>query len=709
MAPDYDDRERKELISEVKFGLNLLVVVFKNYALYPESNHIRRSSLDKFHHWLSAFLAEHERLFLVVGKDTLFFLGEPVLYDKPGEPALITPLFRDGVQWVEFIEGLEAEELETFVILLGRFRTLKEEAEDDLVTAMWEAAFSHINYKTAEEFWDLDPLIDLSTLKVVGEETPDGAWGGSGALGGGTGGGGVGNSEFGGLGGGVGGGVGAGLATGTAFGEEAAPGQAADVRSSSGRTPGEGSGPGSSDDSVGFQGGGQGPGQVVTLSAQAIAGEVDQLTALPVSSRAKPISALFAFADGDEETSSPAGVPAARRSDGGVLTGDDEAARSQEAVRLAIGLVTGRDEFFKFSREEKEALKTLIAIEETRNTTKDSLEVILIVFKNLRGAVDRGPILDFVAQEMILVLAQGKIYQVRVFIEKLKALASAGDPWMNALFDELMIKTATAEVLAALAPVWRIKNPPEAALAELKRLLLLLAPETARFLTPVLSQIIDQQLENTLLEVIAVKVIQLGGNPIEMLRPMKAVSIAGLIAHFHGPTPPVPTALMLALTKHESPLVREAAAQALLNDNPDNIRYLFHFIEDRNQALHHWFCALLGRRRNPLCEKHLSDYLEDHQTRGKEQDRARLLDCYRALGRCASAEIIPFLETILTRKTWKSFLGLDGSVHRLGAAVALMLLPEGWGAGSIIRRASLSPFRAIRQAVKEAEKEVNAN
>ena len=706
MNQDYDI-EQAQMIADVKFGLNLLVVVFKNYALYPESNNIRRSSLEKFYQWLSQFLSDHESLFLLVGKDSLFFQGEAVLRDKPEEPALIFPLFRDGVQWIEFVEGLTAGELESFVILLGRFRILKEEAEDDLVTAMWEAAFTSINYKTADEFWDLDPLIDISNLQVMREESPEGAWGSGGSFGGGAGGGGVGSGDYSGIGGGTGGGVGAGVAAGTAIGAEGA--QTADKPGlgSQGQSQNQGREQGGSEGLGSLGGGGRGDGKVITLSAHALRGEADQLTLNLGAAKAKPISALFAFADGTEDDAPlPAGQAAGPAGGGAVMAGADDAARTQEAIKLAAGLASGRRDFFKFSREEKEALKTLIAIEETRNSTKDSLEVILVVLKNLRGAVDRTPILDFVVEEMCLVLSQGKIYQIRVFIEKVKALAAAGDPWMGELAESLMARTAVPEVLEALKPVWRIKNPAEAALTELKRFLLLLAPEAVRHLTPVLAPAIDPRLEEALLDVIAVKLIQLGGNPLELVRKMKAASIVGLVGRFHGPTPPIPTSLLLGLTKHEAPVVREAAAQAILNDHPDNIRYLFHLIDDPADGLSRWLCHQLGRRRNPLAEKLLFDYLEDAYLEGREQNRERLLDCYRALGQCASPDVIPFLEEILMKRAWRSFFGLEASPHRLGAAMALILLPGEWGAGAVLKKAAQSPFRALRQVVQTAEEEL---
>jgi hypothetical protein len=96
----------------------------------------------------------------------LLFQGNAVLSEKPGESTITFPFFRDGVQWVEFSDGLAEAEMMHLLELLTRFRMLKEEAEDDLVTAMWGAEFQHIKYKTANEFWDIDPVTEIAALKV---------------------------------------------------------------------------------------------------------------------------------------------------------------------------------------------------------------------------------------------------------------------------------------------------------------------------------------------------------------------------------------------------------------------------------------------------------------------------------------------------------------------------------------------------------------
>jgi len=52
---------------------------------------------------------------------------------------------------------------------------LQEEAEGDLVTALWEMDFPHLQYSATDVLWKAETLADFSTLKVTDSETPDAA------------------------------------------------------------------------------------------------------------------------------------------------------------------------------------------------------------------------------------------------------------------------------------------------------------------------------------------------------------------------------------------------------------------------------------------------------------------------------------------------------------------------------------------------------
>jgi hypothetical protein len=162
-----DISRERDIAEEVRSGLQLFVVAVKNCALYPENSKIRRASLEKVQEWFAKFLDDHESLKLFVDMDSFLFQGIQVFQEKPGESAIVFPYFRDGVQWIEFQEGMEPMELAVLIDNMNRFRMLKEEDEDDLVTSLWEADLQNIKYKTANEFWEIDPVTEIASFTVA--------------------------------------------------------------------------------------------------------------------------------------------------------------------------------------------------------------------------------------------------------------------------------------------------------------------------------------------------------------------------------------------------------------------------------------------------------------------------------------------------------------------------------------------------------------
>ncbi|MDR1109470.1 MAG: hypothetical protein LBP92_01945 [Deltaproteobacteria bacterium] len=155
-----------ELVSQLTSGMQIFAVAIKNIGLYPANSNIRKESLEKLFKWLGPFVDEHESVRLFIDPDTLVFQGQIVHKDKGGDTGLFFPLFRDGLQWLEFLDGLTMRELENFIILINSFRILKEDDENDIVTAMWEAEFEGIRYKTANEYWDIDPMTEIAALSA---------------------------------------------------------------------------------------------------------------------------------------------------------------------------------------------------------------------------------------------------------------------------------------------------------------------------------------------------------------------------------------------------------------------------------------------------------------------------------------------------------------------------------------------------------------
>jgi hypothetical protein len=142
--------------------LTSLQLARKNFSLYPEDHVNCSRALEQFWLQLDRYLQAHGNLRLELEKDRLLFQEEVILSEPPEEGNLPFTLFRDGIQWLEFQGGIDSDEVEEFLRILNRYRILADEPEGDLVTALWEARFPHIQYHVADFFWGAEPDIKLT-------------------------------------------------------------------------------------------------------------------------------------------------------------------------------------------------------------------------------------------------------------------------------------------------------------------------------------------------------------------------------------------------------------------------------------------------------------------------------------------------------------------------------------------------------------------
>lgn len=134
----------------------------KNYSLYPEDHSICINTFEQFQGQIEKFLQTYNSLKLEVQKDRLLFNGEVIHADKLEEGTLSFTLFRDGIRWVEFKIGIESAEIKEFLRILNTYKTLPEEPEGDLVTALWEAKLPHIKYDVADISWEAESEMNFT-------------------------------------------------------------------------------------------------------------------------------------------------------------------------------------------------------------------------------------------------------------------------------------------------------------------------------------------------------------------------------------------------------------------------------------------------------------------------------------------------------------------------------------------------------------------
>lgn len=127
-----------------------LLVAAKNISLYPQGHVMTAKFAGKAHQALSSYLVSYGYLRIEIEKDRVLAQGEEIFTGPFEEGTLPFILFRDGIRWIEFIEGLEAEEVAEFLKILQQFSSLADEPEGDFATGIWGMKFPHIQYEVAD-------------------------------------------------------------------------------------------------------------------------------------------------------------------------------------------------------------------------------------------------------------------------------------------------------------------------------------------------------------------------------------------------------------------------------------------------------------------------------------------------------------------------------------------------------------------------------
>ena len=168
---DFQDQgQTAQELQAVKGVISSFIMAVKNYSMYPETHVTCQNSLQAAKSRIDAFIENYGDLRFDVEKDRLLFQSEMVQQDDPRTVKLAFPLFRDGIQWLEFKQGLELWEISGFLKIHNQYGILQEEAKGDLVTALWEMDFPHLQYAAMDVLWKAETVSDFSTFRVTDDE-----------------------------------------------------------------------------------------------------------------------------------------------------------------------------------------------------------------------------------------------------------------------------------------------------------------------------------------------------------------------------------------------------------------------------------------------------------------------------------------------------------------------------------------------------------
>jgi len=138
----------------------------KNYSLYPKTHTISENLVSGLKNILTNIFQTSPDLKLDIEKERICYKGIEVYQRNGGEDYLITPFFRDGIIWIEFRKGITTAELSFLLSMLNEYRTLPDESEGDLVTALWKKNLPHIHYEAEDVFWETAPRLDFSHFRT---------------------------------------------------------------------------------------------------------------------------------------------------------------------------------------------------------------------------------------------------------------------------------------------------------------------------------------------------------------------------------------------------------------------------------------------------------------------------------------------------------------------------------------------------------------
>jgi hypothetical protein len=166
-------RKTTQKLQMVKGVIGLLFMAAKNHTMYPENHAIYQESLHAVVSRLDPFLKKYGDFRFDVEKDRVLFEDETVYQDDHKRDKLAYPLFRDGIQWMEFQAGIEPWEISDCIKILYQYRMLQEEPKGDLVTALWEKDLPHVQYAAMDVLWKAETVKDFSTFNLTGDEKQD--------------------------------------------------------------------------------------------------------------------------------------------------------------------------------------------------------------------------------------------------------------------------------------------------------------------------------------------------------------------------------------------------------------------------------------------------------------------------------------------------------------------------------------------------------
>jgi len=155
-----DDKEfNEEEVKSAKEILQSLAKTAKTLKIYLSNNPIHKKFIEELVDRLQAHLLNFGPLRLRVRQFELY-CSDQVVYENINRiESIAFKLFIDGMREISFLPGIEQDEVVYFLRALGREGD-DTEADDDIVTILWEKNLAHIQYVVVENLQNDTQEID---------------------------------------------------------------------------------------------------------------------------------------------------------------------------------------------------------------------------------------------------------------------------------------------------------------------------------------------------------------------------------------------------------------------------------------------------------------------------------------------------------------------------------------------------------------------
>lgn len=165
------DQDQALGVASVEALMQAIVKGLRAVQLYLQNNPVYQKALENIRLAFDAVWEYCDELEFVVHETEFHWEGAPVLSQPTKSESLAWVLYKDGIRFLALRRGVEAQEIVELLRVIQKARTLPADAEDDLLTLLWEQEFEFIRHDFVE--LAMDEVAPLAESQEQAPPSPD--------------------------------------------------------------------------------------------------------------------------------------------------------------------------------------------------------------------------------------------------------------------------------------------------------------------------------------------------------------------------------------------------------------------------------------------------------------------------------------------------------------------------------------------------------